>query len=155
MTTRSPTPLPNTVLLELNGLGATETLARDLARLLIPGDFITLGGDLGAGKTAFARALLRVLADDPALEVPSPTFTLIQMYDTPRMPVVHADLYRIRDQSELEELGWEEAGPDSLLLIEWPDRLGNFLPADRLDLTFSLSARHPEARQVAMRGCTV
>jgi len=152
MTTRSPTPLPNTVLLELNGLGATETLARDLARLLIPGDFITLGGDLGAGKTAFARALLRVLADDPALEVPSPTFTLIQMYDTPRMPVVHADLYRIRDQSELEELGWEEAGPDSLLLIEWPDRLGNFLPADRLDLTFSLSARHPEARQVAMRG---
>jgi len=123
MTPSSPSPLPNTVLLELNGLGATETLARDLARLLIPGDFITLGGDLGAGKTAFARALLRVLAGDPELEVPSPTFTLIQMYDTPRMPVVHADLYRIRDQSELEELGWEEAGPDSLLLIEWPDRL--------------------------------
>lgn len=144
--------LPNTVLLELNGLSATDALARDLARLLIPGDFITLGGDLGAGKTAFVRALLRVLADDPELEVPSPTFTLIQMYDTPRMPVVHADLYRIRGQSELEELGWEEAGPDSLLLIEWPDRLGDFLPADRLDLTFSLSARHPEARQVAMRG---
>jgi len=152
MTPSSPSPLPNTVLLELNGLGATETLARDLARLLIPGDFITLGGDLGAGKTAFARALLRVLAGDPELEVPSPTFTLIQMYDTPRMPVVHADLYRIRDQSELEELGWEEAGPDSLLLIEWPDRLGDLMPADRLDLTFSLSARQPDARQVAMRG---
>lgn len=152
MNTLSPPSLPNTVLMELNGLSATEALARDLARLLIPGDFITLGGDLGAGKTAFARALLRVLANDPELEVPSPTFTLIQMYDTPRMPVVHADLYRIRDQSELEELGWEEAGSDSLLLIEWPDRLGQFMPADRLDLTFSLSARSPDARQVGMRG---
>ena len=148
----SQSHFPNTVLMELNGLKATEALARDLAPLLIPGDFITLGGDLGAGKTAFARALLRVLADDPELEVPSPTFTLIQMYDTPVMPVVHADLYRIKDQSELEELGWEEAGPDSLLLIEWPDRLGDFLPADRLELSFSLSARNPDARQVAMRG---
>lgn len=152
MSTASSPHLPNTLLMELPGQSATEALARDLARLLIPGDFITLGGDLGAGKTAFARALIRILAADPDLEVPSPTFTLIQMYDTPKLPIVHADLYRIRDQSELEELGWEEAGSDSLLLIEWPDRLGHFMPADRLDLSFSLSARNPDSRQVAIRG---
>ena len=77
----------------------------DLALLIGPGDVITLSGDLGAGKTAAARALIRYLAGDDALEVPSPTFTLVQGYDLPPFPLVHADLYRVNDPSELEEIG--------------------------------------------------
>ena len=83
---------------------ATAYLMADLALLVGPGDVITLSGDLGAGKTAAARAMIRYLANDPALEVPSPTFTLAQSYDVP-FPLLHADLYRINDSSELEEIG--------------------------------------------------
>src|SRR3984893_5155019 len=83
---------------------ATAHLMADLALLIGPGDLITLSGDLGAGKTAAARAMIRYLADDEALEVPSPTFTLAQSYDLPSFPLVHADLYRIGDPMELEEI---------------------------------------------------
>jgi len=89
-------------------LAGTERLAGRLAPLLRPGDLVLLGGDLGAGKTAFARALLRALADDPALEVPSPTFTLVQPYETRRLPVLHADLYRLGSAEEVFELGLDE-----------------------------------------------
>ncbi len=117
---------------------ATVRLAGDLAALLRRGDVVTLSGDLGAGKTTFARAAIRALAQDPALEVPSPTFTLVQDYDLPRFPVVHADLYRIGAPDELAELGIEDAD-HAVLLIEWPERAGGALPANRLDLAFSLA----------------
>jgi tRNA threonylcarbamoyl adenosine modification protein YjeE len=114
----------------------TAHLMADLALLVGPGDVITLSGDLGAGKTAAARAMIRYLADDPALEVPSPTFTLAQSYDLP-YPIVHADLYRINDSSELEEIGLSPLPEGTLALIEWPERAGDALPEDRIDIAFS------------------
>ena len=117
---------------------ATQALAVDVARALQPGDLVALGGDLGVGKSTFARALVRARAGDPELEAPSPTFTLLQTYDLPRGVVVHADLYRLTGPEELEELGWEEAGDGAIVLVEWPDRLGAELPPDRLELTLDL-----------------
>src|ERR1700730_8264830 len=96
---------PATFSVALANEAATAHLMADLALLTGPGDVITLSGDLGAGKTAAARAMIRYLADDEALEVPSPTFTLAQGYDLPSFPLLHADLYRISDPSELEEIG--------------------------------------------------
>lgn len=115
---------------------ATAHLMADLALLVGPGDVIALSGDLGAGKTAAARAMIRYLANDPALEVPSPTFTLAQNYDLP-YPIVHADLYRINDASELEEIGLSPLPEGTLALIEWPERAPEALPADRIDITLS------------------
>lgn len=117
---------------------ATQALAELVARALKPGDLVTLGGELGVGKTTFARALVRARAGDPELEAPSPTFTLLQTYDVARGPIVHADLYRLSGPDELEELGWDEAGDDAIVLVEWPDRLGAVLPPDRLEITLDL-----------------
>ena len=100
---------------------ATARFGAELARTLKPGDIVSLEGDLGAGKTALARAILRALADDPALEVPSPTFALIQPYETPRGAVLHADLYRLADASEADELGLLD-DPDAIVLVEWAAR---------------------------------
>ena len=96
---------PSTFSLALANETATARLMADLALLIGAGDVITLSGDLGAGKTAAARAMIRYLAGDDELEVPSPTFTLVQGYDLPSFPLVHADLYRVSDASELEEIG--------------------------------------------------
>ena len=115
---------------------ATAYLMADLALLVGPGDVITLSGDLGAGKTAAARAMIRYLANDPALEVPSPTFTLAQSYDVP-FPLLHADLYRINDSSELEEIGLSPLPEGTLALIEWPERAPDALPEDRIDIALS------------------
>src|SRR5436190_1568137 len=112
---------PITFSLALPNETATAQLMADLALLTGPGDVITLSGDLGAGKTAAARAMIRYLADDPALEVPSPTFTLAQNYDLP-YPIVHADLYRINDSSQLEEIGLSPLPEGTLALIEWAGR---------------------------------
>jgi N-acetylmuramate 1-kinase len=103
-----------------------------------PGDVITLSGDLGAGKTTFARALIRFFAGDESIEVPSPTFTLTQTYVLPRFTLVHADLYRLSGPAELAEIGLEDAAEGAVLVIEWPDRAGALLPADRLDVAFTL-----------------
>jgi len=115
---------------------ATAHLMADLAHLTGPGDLITLSGDLGAGKTAAARAMIRYLADDDALEVPSPTFTLAQSYDLPSFPLLHADLYRIGDPSELDEIGLSPLPDGVVALIEWPERAGGLLPPDRIDIAF-------------------
>jgi N-acetylmuramate 1-kinase len=120
---------------------ATARLAIDIANFLEPGDLVTLSGDLGAGKTAFARALIRYLAGDPAIEVPSPTFTLVQIYDLPRFPLVHADLYRLSGSAELAELGLDDLPEGCVVLVEWPDRAAGLLPADRLDVALSLAPK--------------
>jgi hypothetical protein len=132
---------PATFSVALANEAATGQLMADLALLTAPGDVITLSGDLGAGKTAAARAMIRYLADDDAIEVPSPTFTLAQSYDLPSLPLLHADLYRISDASELEEIGLSPLPEGTVALIEWPERAGNELPADRIDIAFS----HPPA----------
>src|SRR5690349_20578049 len=116
---------------------ATAQLMADLALLTSPGDVITLSGDLGAGKTAAARAMIRYLAGDDALEVPSPTFTLAQTYDLPLFPLIHADLYRINDASEVEEIGLAPLPEGTVALIEWPERAPEAMPADRIDIALS------------------
>lgn len=100
---------------------ATAGLGRTLAAVLKRGDVIALHGDLGMGKTALARAIIRALAGNPDLEVPSPTFTLVQSYAL-TVPIHHFDLYRLSDESELEELGLAEAETDGIVLVEWPER---------------------------------
>src|SRR5215472_12661949 len=132
---------------------ATRRLARDIALALEPGDLVTLSGDLGAGKTTFARALIRTLADDPAIEVPSPTFTLLQSYELPRFPVVHGDLYRVSGPGELDELGFDDLPDGAVVLLEWPDRAAGLLPPDRLDIAFTLAPQlSPEARNIRYVG---
>ncbi len=131
---------------------STRRLAVDLTTVLQPGDTVTLSGDLGAGKSTLARALIRHIADDARLEVPSPTFTLVQSYAL-RIPIVHADLYRVSDLSELAELGIDEAGSGAIVLIEWPDRAAEALPADRVDVALGLvPGRGANAREAVITG---
>lgn len=128
------------LVLPLPDLAATERLGRALAALLRPGDVVALYGDLGAGKTALARALIRALpgpAGAAEEEVPSPTFTLVQTYERQPAPVWHFDLYRIEQAEEIHELGFSEALAEGITLIEWPERLGGGLPAGALSLTLS------------------
>lgn len=124
----------------LPDLTATEALGRDLAARLRPGDVLLLEGPLGAGKTALARAILRALAGDPALDVPSPSYTLVQSYGTPRFTVHHFDLWRLSGPEGLEELGWDEARRD-VVIVEWPDRLGALAVPDAYRVTLSLAER--------------
>jgi N-acetylmuramate 1-kinase len=132
---------------------ATERLVADIAAALEPGDLITLSGDLGAGKTTFARAMIRHLAADPTIAVPSPTFTLMQIYELPRFPVVHGDLYRLDAPGELAELGFDDLPEGAVVLLEWPDRAAGFLPPDRLDVAFTLAPQlGPEHRNVRVTG---
>ena len=115
---------------------ATDACARSLGGLLRLGDVIALSGDLGSGKTAFARALIQgCLGSD--VPVPSPTFTLVQTYDAPIGPIWHCDLYRLEDPEEVWELGLDEAFQSAITLIEWPERMGRHLPEKALRLTFS------------------
>jgi tRNA threonylcarbamoyl adenosine modification protein YjeE len=120
---------------------ATERLASDVAAALEVGDLVTLSGDLGAGKTTFARAVIRSLAGDDAIDVPSPTFTLMQGYELPRFFLVHADFYRLGGAAELAELGFDDLPERSVVLLEWPDRAAAALPPDRLDIIFTLDPR--------------
>lgn len=128
---------PSTFSLALANETATAHLMADLALLIGPGDVVTLSGDLGAGKTAAARAMIRYLASDETLEVPSPTFTLVQGYELPPFPLLHADLYRVNDASELEEIGLSPLPEGTVALIEWPERAPGALPADRIDIALS------------------
>ena len=111
---------------------ATTVAAGKLAALCRPGDVICLFGDLGAGKTTLARGFMRALgvSDD----IPSPTFNLLLTYDTVIGTVWHFDLYRINTADEIHELGFEDAMADGISLIEWPDRLGSWLPARRVEI---------------------
>ena len=132
---------------------ATRRLAAEIAAMLKAGDLVTLSGDLGAGKTTFARALVRHLAGDDTMDVPSPTFTLVQTYTLPRGTVLHADLYRVADVGELTELGIDEIADSAIVLMEWPDRAGDSLPPDRLDIALTLSETlAPNQRQAEITG---
>lgn len=134
--------------LELASEAETAALAARLAGFAEGGDVIALHGDLGSGKTSFARGFIRALGRADA-EVPSPTFTLVETYEFPGgAPAIwHFDLYRLEKPEEVYELGFEDALADGILLIEWPERLGALLPRERLDV--SLSAGSSRGRRVA------
>lgn len=126
-----------------------RALGASLAERLGPGDLVVLSGPLGAGKTAFARAFLRALTADPNLEVPSPSFTLVQGYDTPCGPVHHFDLWRLEQSADLAEIGWEDA-LDDIVLVEWPERLGARRPPEALEIAFEMT--EGEARRACLSG---
>ena len=130
-------------ILDLPDEAATRRLGRALASVLRAGDVIALSGELGAGKTSLARTVIQALpsadgSDEEA--VPSPTFTLVQIYDRAPAPLWHFDLFRLEAADEALELGIEEALAEGISLIEWPERLGAFLPAERLDLRLDFAA---------------
>jgi len=114
---------------------ATEALGARLGLTLRAGDVLALRGDLGMGKSTLARAAIRAALAEPELAVPSPTFTLVQSYDGPDCAIWHVDLYRLEGPEDALELGLDEAFAEAATLIEWPDRLGPYLPVDRLDIT--------------------
>ncbi len=114
---------------------ATESLARSIAAASRPGDVILLAGPLGAGKSCFARAFIRAIAADPTLDVPSPSFTLVQTYPT-NPPITHADLWRLQGDTDLIELGLDFA-ERAIFLIEWPDRLGAAVPPMALSIALA------------------
>jgi tRNA threonylcarbamoyladenosine biosynthesis protein TsaE len=126
----------------------TARLGAELAGTLAPGDLVILAGDLGAGKTSLARAIIRSLAGDPALEVPSPTFALVQPYQTPRGAVLHADLYRLGDAREVDELGLLD-NPDAIVLVEWAERAPELIAAATLTITLAIP-RDGAGRQVSV-----
>jgi tRNA threonylcarbamoyl adenosine modification protein YjeE len=128
------------VAIELADADATAALAARLAPLAAAGDVVALRGTLGSGKTTFARAFIAARAGRP-IEVPSPTFTLVQTYDVPGGAIWHFDLYRLERADDAVELGIDEAFATGISLIEWPERLGALLPAQRLDLQLDFTTR--------------
>lgn len=138
------TPITQTYALQNEA--AMGELAGRLARVLRCGDVLCLQGPLGAGKSSFARAVVQALSSHHE-EVPSPTFTLVQTYET-QPEIWHFDLYRLEGEDGILELGWEEARRQGAALVEWPERLGRFLPKDRLDIDISFNKDSDNARQV-------
>ncbi len=153
----APQPRPHGLIFELPDEAATAALAREIARVAEAGDVIALIGELGSGKTAFARAFINALPRtgraqaSGAEEVPSPTFTLLQIYERAPAPVWHFDLFRIKRPEEVYELGFGEALGQSITLVEWPERLGPLLPRHRLEVHLEFTAS-PEARRVTLLG---
>ncbi|MFQ6016910.1 MAG: tRNA (adenosine(37)-N6)-threonylcarbamoyltransferase complex ATPase subunit type 1 TsaE [Kiloniellaceae bacterium] len=165
----APQPRPSSLDFALPDEAATAALARDLAQLAAPGDVIALCGELGTGKTTFARAFINALPrpadrgpeESPGArrpgkagvpeEVPSPTFTLLQTYEREPAPVWHFDLYRLERPAEVYELGLEEALGQAISLIEWPERLGPLLPPGRLEVRLVYADRR-DARRAILSG---
>lgn len=152
----SPTPAEVTVR-ALPDAAATGALAAEIAPTLAAGDVVALTGDLGVGKTVFARALIRALGAASGIEigdVPSPTFTLVQLYELPRVTVYHFDLYRLESSDEAWEIGIEEAFAEGISVIEWAERIENLLPSDaiRIRLDFAGSADARTARLTGAKG---
>ncbi|MGM0583681.1 MAG: tRNA (adenosine(37)-N6)-threonylcarbamoyltransferase complex ATPase subunit type 1 TsaE [Pseudomonadota bacterium] len=132
---------PALLRLHLPDAAATERAGAALAGALRPGDAVLLSGDLGAGKSALARAVIAtLLAEDGRSEdIPSPSFTLVQQYDSARGEVWHADLHRLPGPEAIEELGLEDAFETAITLVEWPDRLGRLRPPRRLEIALDFA----------------
>ena len=148
-------PNPSRVLLAettLTSPEATAQVAADLADRLTPGDILCLDGDLGAGKTHFARSLIQHLqaAEGRVEDVPSPTFTLVQTYEAAGHEIWHADLYRLSDPQEVDELGLTDAFDTAICLVEWPDRLGDEMPARALWLSMRMVPGQDDARALTI-----
>lgn len=124
----------------LNTDSEHETIeaARDFAITLRPRDIVLLKGDLGVGKSVFSRGVIRTLTGDEHLDVPSPTFTVVQTYDAPKAEIYHFDLYRLKSPEELYEIGWEDALSGGILLIEWPDKLGYLKPKTFIEVDLKM-----------------
>ncbi|MEJ1119295.1 tRNA (adenosine(37)-N6)-threonylcarbamoyltransferase complex ATPase subunit type 1 TsaE [Phyllobacterium sp. CCNWLW109] len=134
---------------ELANAEDTARLGQDVGLSLRKGDLIALSGDLGAGKSTFARGLIRTIADDADYDVPSPTFTIVQSYPELRLPISHVDLYRLSTADEIDELGLDEALLDGIVLIEWPERADGFLPPISLSITLQ---DHESGRKAFIEG---
>ncbi|MEM7072419.1 MAG: tRNA (adenosine(37)-N6)-threonylcarbamoyltransferase complex ATPase subunit type 1 TsaE [Pseudomonadota bacterium] len=134
----------------LEDVTATNSLACAVAQYAKAGQVLALWGDLGVGKTTFARAFIRQLTHDDQI-VASPTYTLIQTYSGPGYEIWHIDLYRLQNTDELLELGLEEAIGEALCLIEWPERMGMYLPHHRVDIGFGFHETCDQAREVRIR----
>ncbi len=132
---------------------ATRALAEAIALRLHPGDVVGLIGGLGAGKSAFARAAItRLLAAEGRREdIPSPTWTLVQIYETRAAEIWHADLYRLGDAGEIAELGLQEAFATAICFVEWADRLGSLAPAHRLEVDLGFAPGHDDSRVATLR----
>lgn len=147
------------VVINLKDIAATALLATRLAGVARAGDMVALSGNLGTGKTTFARHFISALGYDE--EVPSPTFSLVQVYEggpgaapETRLTVWHFDLYRISDPADILELGFEEATEEGIALVEWPEHAGDLLPRDRLDITFAHPGRAEGEERVARLACS-
>ena len=136
------------MLFDLANEAATIRLGATIAQLLQSGDAVCLWGPLGAGKSTLARGLIRALTR-PDEDVPSPTFTLVQFYETPDLSLAHFDLYRLAGPDEVEEIGLDEALDSGAVLIEWPERLEGRLPADRLDIEIAMAGEGVDEHRVA------
>ncbi|MEO0823262.1 MAG: tRNA (adenosine(37)-N6)-threonylcarbamoyltransferase complex ATPase subunit type 1 TsaE [Pseudomonadota bacterium] len=136
----------------LRGEAETERLGRALARSLRTGDLVALSGGLGAGKSALARAVIRARLGRPDAEVPSPSYTLVNVYETPAGALWHADLYRLGDPSECDELGLDEGFASAVTLLEWPERLGGALPGRRLDIALAVAGEEDRRAVLTSRG---
>ena len=137
-----------TVHMEESGIAPwADLVARDLR----PGDAVLLIGDLGAGKTTFARAVIRALLADDTTEVPSPTFSLAQTYASARLELTHFDLYRLQNPDEAREIGFEDALTRGAVLVEWPERAPAAMPPNRLEIRISETAGQ-SARELRFTG---
>lgn len=142
-------------ILETESEAETASFASLFSQSLKMGDIVLLYGDLGAGKSVFSRALIRAVCGDKDIEVPSPTFTLVQTYDADAGGKVgtvwHFDLYRLSDQSEIYEIGWEEALDGGLMLVEWPERLGGLKPQRRYEIYINVLEGCVDGRRIEVK----
>lgn len=132
----------------------TVECAQKLADTITAPCFITLSGDLGAGKSVFARAMIQKLTDAPDQEVPSPTFTLVQHYETDKGSIYHFDLYRLEEERDVIELGWDDAVFEGICLVEWAERANGLLPENRIDIKFIITGENTRDLIVTAQGDT-
>lgn len=133
-------------------LESLSRIATQLAKQLEPGICVCLWGDLGAGKSTFSRMIIQSL-DPEITDVPSPTFTLVQQYDTPAGEIWHCDLYRLKHPDEIQELGLEDAFVSDITLIEWPEKMGYYLPGNRIDIRLTIDMSSPEDLRIMTIQC--
>lgn len=129
----------------------TIEFARDFARGLCAGDIVAFHGDLGMGKSVFCRAIIRALCKDQDMDVPSPTYTIVQHYEYESGVIWHFDMYRLSSPEEVYETGWDEALAEGIVLVEWPSRLGKLLPKRRIDVTLCAISTDPNRRKIEIR----